>query len=80
MGSITTSEEPITNGAGPRRIEKPKLELRAQTHAQETLRAPLPNPSLQVTADHQLKAIDAPVFAPKAGEALLHIKATGVCG
>ncbi|KAL2208957.1 GroES-like protein [Sarocladium strictum] len=44
------------------------------------LKAPLPNPSLQVTADHQLKAVEAPVFAPKAGEVLLHIKATGVCG
>jgi hypothetical protein len=44
------------------------------------LKAPLPNPSLQVTPDHQLKAVEAPVFAPKAGEVLLHIKATGVCG
>ncbi|KAH6691409.1 chaperonin 10-like protein [Plectosphaerella plurivora] len=46
----------------------------------ETLVAPLPNPALQVTADHNLKAIDAPVLAPKRGEVLLHIKATGVCG
>ncbi|KAH7368816.1 chaperonin 10-like protein [Plectosphaerella cucumerina] len=46
----------------------------------ETLTAPLPNPALQVTADHSLKAIDAPVLAPKRGQVLLHIKATGVCG
>ncbi|GKT84308.1 sorbitol dehydrogenase [Colletotrichum tofieldiae] len=47
---------------------------------QETLKAPLPNPSLVVTADHQLKAEEAPVLAPKPGEALVHVKATGVCG
>jgi len=39
-----------------------------------------PNPSLQVTADHNLKSADAPVYAPRAGEALVHIKATGICG
>lgn len=44
------------------------------------LPAPLPNPSLQVTADHQLKQVDAPVYAPRRGEVLLQIKATGICG
>ncbi|KAK1974601.1 sorbitol dehydrogenase [Colletotrichum cereale] len=44
------------------------------------LEAPLPNPSLVVTADHRLKAEEAPVLAPKPGEALVHVKATGVCG
>ncbi|ORX93902.1 alcohol dehydrogenase [Clohesyomyces aquaticus] len=47
---------------------------------QSTIATPLPNPSLQVTADHQLKQVDAPVFAPGPGEVLLHIKAAGVCG
>ena len=46
----------------------------------ETLKAPLPNPSLQVTADHKLKSVEAPVLAPQRGQVLLHIKATGVCG
>jgi hypothetical protein len=46
----------------------------------KTLSTPLPNPSLQVTADHNLKQEDAPVYAPGHGEVLLHIKATGVCG
>jgi L-iditol 2-dehydrogenase len=46
----------------------------------KVLSAPLPNPSLQVTADHNLKQQDAPVYAPGHGEVLLHIKATGVCG
>ncbi|KAF2247447.1 sorbitol dehydrogenase-like protein [Trematosphaeria pertusa] len=44
------------------------------------LSTPLPNPSLQVTADHSLKQVDAPVHSPGKGEVLLHIKATGVCG
>ncbi|KAF3355713.1 hypothetical protein VdG1_04005 [Verticillium dahliae VDG1] len=46
----------------------------------EVLQAPLPNPSLQVTADHRIKTVEAPVLAPKKGEVLLQIKATGVCG
>lgn len=45
-----------------------------------TITTPLPNPSLQVTADHNLKQVEAPVYAPGVGEVLLHIKATGVCG
>lgn len=44
------------------------------------IKTPLPNPSLQVTADHKLKQQEAPVYAPAKGEVLLHIKATGVCG
>ncbi|RHZ59804.1 NAD(P)-dependent alcohol dehydrogenase [Aspergillus thermomutatus] len=39
-----------------------------------------PNPSLQVTADHNLKQVEAPVYAPKKGEVLLQVKATGICG
>ena len=38
------------------------------------------NPSLQVTADHKLKMVDAPVLKPGKGEVLLHIKVTGICG
>ena len=45
-----------------------------------TIKTSLPNPSLQVTADHNLKLQEAPVYAPAKGEVLLHIKATGVCG
>ncbi|KAH8432389.1 NAD(P)-dependent alcohol dehydrogenase [Aspergillus melleus] len=41
---------------------------------------PFSNPSLQVTADHNLKQVDAPVYAPQEGEVLLQIKATGICG
>jgi L-iditol 2-dehydrogenase len=47
---------------------------------QARIKTPLPNPSLQVTADHTLKQQDAPVYAPAKGEVLLHIKTTGVCG
>jgi hypothetical protein len=38
------------------------------------------NPSLQVTADHKIKMVDAPISKPGRGEVLLHIKATGICG
>ena len=47
---------------------------------QRRIKAPLSNPSLQVTADHKLKQVEAPVYEPGEGEVLLHIKATGVCG
>lgn len=50
------------------------------TSEKKILSTPLPNPSLQVTADHNLKQEDAPVYAPNHDEVLLHIKATGVCG
>lgn len=46
----------------------------------DIVHTPLPNPSLQVTADHRLKQVDAPVYAPKRGEVLLQVKATGICG
>ena len=77
MGSIAAAT-PVTNGHKPT-VEQLKLQLNGTANL-DTLKAPLPNPSLQVTADHNLKAVDAPVFAPKAGEVLLHIKATGICG
>ncbi|KAI1080352.1 sorbitol dehydrogenase [Whalleya microplaca] len=38
------------------------------------------NPSLQVTADHQLKLIDAPIHEPEPGEVTLQIKCSGICG
>ncbi|KAK8105095.1 canditate alcohol dehydrogenase [Apiospora kogelbergensis] len=39
-----------------------------------------PNPSLQVTADNQIKMVEAPVEKPGPGHVLLHIKTTGICG
>ncbi|KAJ5287921.1 hypothetical protein N7478_003607 [Penicillium angulare] len=44
------------------------------------IKASHPNPSLQVTSDHKLKLVEAPVYAPGRGEVLVHIKATGICG
>ncbi|KAI5202257.1 sorbitol dehydrogenase [Aureobasidium subglaciale] len=41
---------------------------------------PHSNPSLQVTADHQIKMAEAPIHKPGQGEVLLHIKCTGICG
>jgi hypothetical protein len=76
MGSVTSLDEAQL---APKTLALPN-KASAEPNADATIQAPLPNPSLQVTADHQLKAIDAPVYAPKAGEVLLHIKCTGVCG
>lgn len=59
------------NGSG-------KTQSRQRHH--DILQAPLPNPSLQVTADHQLKAVEAPVYAPGPDEVLVHVKTTGICG
>jgi len=38
------------------------------------------NPSLQVTADHRIEILEAPIERPGLGDVLLHIKATGICG
>ncbi|KAI0475560.1 GroES-like protein [Xylariaceae sp. FL0804] len=38
------------------------------------------NPSLQVTADHNLKMVDAPIHEPGSGEVTLQIKCSGICG
>ena len=38
------------------------------------------NPSLQVTADHRIKMVPAPIIKPGHGEVLLHVKTTGICG
>lgn len=38
------------------------------------------NPSLQVTSNHEIKMVEAPIGKPGPGEVLLQIKATGICG
>ncbi|KAI1822468.1 GroES-like protein [Xylaria intraflava] len=38
------------------------------------------NPSLQVTEDHRIKIVDAPIEEPQPGEVILHIKCSGICG
>ncbi|KAK6853862.1 hypothetical protein PG995_010674 [Apiospora arundinis] len=48
--------------------------------AQNVVKTSHPNPALQVTADHQIKMVEAPVEQPGPGQVLLHIKATGICG
>ncbi|KAK8080995.1 hypothetical protein PG997_008813 [Apiospora hydei] len=49
-------------------------------NTQHVIKTSHPNPSLQVTADHQIKMVEAPVEEPGPGQVLLHIKATGICG
>ena len=50
------------------------------TTPKPTLTTALPNPSLQVTADHNIKLVETPVYAPQRDQVLLQIKATGICG
>ena len=38
------------------------------------------NPSLQVTADHNIKLVEAPILTPGQGQVLVHVRATGICG
>jgi len=38
------------------------------------------NPSLQVTADHTIKMVEAPIQEPERGDVLIHVKTTGICG
>lgn len=38
------------------------------------------NPALVVTADHNIKVEEAPIRQPGPGEALIHVRATGICG
>ncbi|RMJ22444.1 Dehydrogenase [Aspergillus sp. HF37] len=55
-------------------------ESKSRTGDRTIIPASHPNPSLQVTPDHNLKLAEAPVYAPRKGEALVHVKATGICG
>lgn len=52
----------------------------ASANGQNAVKTLQLNPSLQVTADHRLKLVEAPVPEPGHGEVLLHVKATGICG
>jgi hypothetical protein len=61
-------------------LPRPYFENGVSPSIQTTTSTRLPNPSLQVTADHNLKLVEAPIYAPRKGEVLIHIKATGVCG
>ncbi|RJE22738.1 Dehydrogenase [Aspergillus sclerotialis] len=65
--------------SNPQESTRPITTMKSATDENEV--EPLKsNPSLQVTADHQLKQVEAPIISPGKGEALLHIKATGICG
>ncbi|KAJ5084924.1 hypothetical protein NUU61_009503 [Penicillium alfredii] len=60
--------------------EQVDVPTKSRSSDRTVITASSPNPSLQVTADHQLKLVDTPVYAPRRGEVLVHIKATGICG
>jgi L-iditol 2-dehydrogenase len=76
MCSLAASQ-PLADSTSPTNQE---TKINSSPSKAQTLQAPLPNPSLQVTADHNLKRVDALVYAPQAGEVLLHVKTTGICG
>lgn len=40
----------------------------------------MPNPSLVVTTDHQIKLESAPINEPGPSDVLLHVRASGICG
>lgn len=67
----------IPNGKSSTNLEGPTPSASNPNTIKE--QAHMSNPSLQATADHHLKQIDAPVLAPQRGEVLLQIKATGIC-
>ncbi|RFU36263.1 hypothetical protein B7463_g78, partial [Scytalidium lignicola] len=53
----------------------------AQVTATSMLAFNLPNPSLQVTADHTIKLVPStPVPAFQPDQVLIHVRATGICG
>ncbi|KAH8819850.1 putative alcohol dehydrogenase [Xylogone sp. PMI_703] len=55
--------------------------LSAQTTATPTPEFNLPNPSLQVTADHRIKLVPStPVSVLQPDQVLIHVRATGICG
>ena len=57
-----------------------KSTVQVQEHVTAESRSYLPNPSIQVTPDQQLKQVEAPIETLKRGQVLVHIKATGICG
>ncbi|KAF2186574.1 putative alcohol dehydrogenase [Zopfia rhizophila CBS 207.26] len=78
MSPSIVLDRPSSDAAQTKNIHQ--ISNGAMQSPKNAIAAPLPNPSLQVTADHQLKQVEAPVYPPGRGEVLLHIKATGVCG
>ncbi|MCJ1302297.1 hypothetical protein MMC08_005100 [Hypocenomyce scalaris] len=70
-GARTTVKSAFLNGTGSNgRLREPNgMDLTT-----------LENPSLQVTADHMIKLVPAPVLTPGRGDVLLQIKVTGICG
>ncbi|KAF1989342.1 GroES-like protein [Aulographum hederae CBS 113979] len=58
----------------------PTVDIKAIPDTPKWSPSPRSNPSLQVTADHKIKMVEAPIEEPGPGTVLLHIKATGICG
>ncbi|KAJ9301144.1 hypothetical protein DTO271G3_1279 [Paecilomyces variotii] len=80
MAPYVILEQPSKSGAQGEWVSKAKAVVEEHELADKSKLGPYRNLSLQVTPDHQLKLVDAPIYQPGPGEVLLHIKATGVCG
>lgn len=80
MAPYVILEQPGESGVQGEWVSKANAVVEEHELADKSKLGPYRNPSLQVTPDHQLKLVDAPVYQPGPGEVLLHIKATGVCG
>ncbi|PSR85781.1 canditate alcohol dehydrogenase [Coniella lustricola] len=79
LSDDTVQQASTANGVGTSSAKTTQQQHQSH-HSRQVIKAPLPNPSLQVTADHRLKSLEAPVYSPSKGEVLLHVKTTGICG
>ncbi len=76
----TTAHEPNSNGTKSGSVLSccvTEIDVASST-VEEMSRAK--NPSLQVTQDHSIKMVEAPILKPGSKDVLLHVKATGICG
>lgn len=56
-------------------------ESSANNSSKRCLISNLPNPSLQVTAEHTIKLVSStPIPSLEPGQVLIHVRATGICG
>jgi L-iditol 2-dehydrogenase len=68
----TTEPESLLNGTKQTISSHPVTEVDTPSKVD--------NPSVQVTADHTIRMVEAPILKPGPADVLLHIKVTGICG
>jgi len=87
MAALTTTSQPSVGvPADVLRQDKEGISLTEHIEATNGIHAngeaatSSQNPSLQVTADHTIKMVEAPIQEPGRGDVLIHVKTTGICG